>query len=266
MMDQEPSEPDAHRLGWLDAVFYDWHNEHLLRRQRRDEMFYARLLADLDRVVVLGAGTGRVSTPIAEHSRGTVVAVDRSIYRLRRAPRRGNVSYVVGDIRALPLRSAVADAAVYPYSTFQLLQSGADRATALREVNRILRPQATLLIDLSLRFEHRPPGRTRRIALTAYCRELDAVVTEVEEAEMLADHLAIRRLFYRGDDLLATVDERLFFASSLGLEDLLSESGFRIVEAIRGYSPDTAHRRIYVVRREKEATLAAGPANRGDVG
>lgn len=266
MMDQEPSEPDAHRLGWLDAVFYDWHNEHLLRRQRRDEMFYARLLADLDRVVVLGAGTGRVSTPIAEHSRGTVVAVDRSIYRLRRAPRRDNVSYVVGDIRALPLRSAVADAAIYPYSTFQMLQSGADRATALREANRILRPQATLLIDLSLRFEHRPPGRNRRIALTAYCREFDAVVTEVEEAETLADHLAISRLFYRDDELLAKVDERWFFASLFGLEDLLSESGFHIVEVIQGYSPDTTHRRIYVARRGNEARHSRPPEPGGGQG
>lgn len=237
-----------HSAEWLEAVLYDWHNEHLLHRQRQDQSFYATALADSEITMVLGAGTGRVSTPIADHSRGTVLAIDRSLSRLNRAPWRGNVVPIVADIRSLPFPDCIASAAVYPYSTFQMLESHDDRVSALAEARRTLSDDAILFIDISNRFEDRPQGQSTRIALEAPCRELGAVVTETEETESKDDHLVITRTFHQGGELLAVFAESWYFASALRLPEILPAAGFTITEIINGYSADTTHRRIYLAQ------------------
>ncbi|MFE7117752.1 hypothetical protein ACFU99_20285, partial [Streptomyces sp. NPDC057654] len=75
-----------------EALLYDWHNQHRLRRQQRDIAYWLNLTERNDRLLVLGAGTGRVAVPLAEHRDSnhdrdrSVTAVDLSQARLRRMP------------------------------------------------------------------------------------------------------------------------------------------------------------------------------------
>lgn len=234
---------------WLDAVLYDWHNQHLLRRQRKDEEFYSELLAARQAVLVLGSGTGRVSAAISRRCSGTVFAVDRSITRLARAPRFDNITAVCADFRTLPFGDHVADAALYPYSAFQLLESREDRISALNCVRRALRPNGILLIDISKNFETRSVGRKTRVVLEAACPELAATVTEVERSERTGDHLMLTRSFSRDGRHLVEFAERWYFASKLQLPEILASAGLHISTLMRGYGDDsTSHRRIYVAR------------------
>ncbi|HET8681161.1 MAG TPA: class I SAM-dependent methyltransferase [Micromonosporaceae bacterium] len=237
----------------LDAVLYDWHNDHLLRRQRADEAFYAELLADRRTTLVLGAGTGRVAAPVAHRSSGVVLAVDRSRQRLRRATARAGVLATVADLRQLPFVDRFADAAVCPYSTFQLLATEDDRRAALAGAARALVDGGVLYLDVSTSFENRPAGRRTRVVLEAECPALSAVVTEVEEAERAGDHLRLVRSFYRAGQPLAEYAERWTFAAALRLEELLPAAGFHISRTVCGYRPGVAgHRRIYVAVRTAE--------------
>jgi SAM-dependent methyltransferase len=234
---------------WLDALLYDWHNKHLLRRQRQDEAFYSELLADKEAVVVLGSGTGRVSAAISRRCSGTVFAVDRSIARLARASHQHNVVAVGADFRALPFVDHLADAALYPYSAFQLLESREDRLLALTCARRTLRADGILLVDISTNFENRSPGRQTRLVLEATCPELEATVTEVELSERMDDHLMLTHSFRRDGRQFAEFIERWFFAGALQLEELLGVAGLKVSEVLHGYGDDsTSHRRIYVAR------------------
>lgn len=232
---------------WLEALLYDWRNEHLLRRQRLDQDFYSRILADREAILVLGSGTGRIATPIGQSCSGTVLAVDRSIARLRRAPHASNVVPVGADIRRLPFSGHFSDAALYPYSTFQMLQSHDERILALTEARRALRSNSKLYIDVSTSFEENPADRHERVVLVAPCTELATTVTEVNFTETAGDHVALTRTFSRGGEPFAEFTERWFFASELRLPEILPLAGFQVDTVLHGYGDNsTEHRRIYV--------------------
>lgn len=91
-------------------------------------------------VLDLGAGTGNVARSC--EARGSdVVAVDRVVEQLAAGSSEGGrVSWVAGDLHALPLRDGVADALL---STFAVIY--ADRpALAVDELRRVARPGARL--------------------------------------------------------------------------------------------------------------------------
>ncbi len=103
------------------------------------------LLARGERVLDLGAGTGRFSRFAAE--RGPVVAVDVSLDMLSRARGKGEFALVRGDAQALP----------FPQDTFDLtlmvmvLHQLADYPQALAEVARVSRRVAIATSDMSTR-------------------------------------------------------------------------------------------------------------------
>jgi ubiquinone/menaquinone biosynthesis C-methylase UbiE len=100
----------------------------------------ARMASELPpgcrRVLDLGCGPGNSATHLRD-AVPAVLAVDYAPAMLRRARRRDpRLLLVRGDARGLPLRDASVDAVTY-HSVLYLLP---DRAAALRETARVLRP------------------------------------------------------------------------------------------------------------------------------
>jgi len=98
-----------------------------------------------DRILDLGAGTGRFSQYAAEI--GQVVAVDSSVDMLSRAREKGLFPVVRADAHALPFRDDMFDAALIVMVLHQL----ADFPRALREVRRISRRVAIATSDMRTR-------------------------------------------------------------------------------------------------------------------
>ncbi|MFE9750238.1 class I SAM-dependent methyltransferase [Saccharothrix saharensis] len=147
---------EPHTTAEWEALLYDWHNDHLLRAQRADVDYWQASTADADRLLVLGAGTGRVAAPLARHRPRLVTALDLSPARLRRVPAVPGLRPVCGDMRRLPLAGGF-DAAIVPYSAMQLLVSPRDRDQALVDAARVLTPDGFLHVDVSGNFDTRPP-------------------------------------------------------------------------------------------------------------
>ena len=90
----------------LEALLYDWHNSHSLVGQQADIGYWLDETRASDRILVLGAGTGRVAAPLAARGTAIVVALDLSLARLARIPAMPRLARVCADMTAIPLSAA----------------------------------------------------------------------------------------------------------------------------------------------------------------
>ncbi len=146
------------REGWKGwdayAPFYDWENAQTL--DRRDVRFWrGAALRAKGPVLELGCGTGRVTIPVARAG-ARIVGVDRSSEMLAHALKRSKrarlgrrISWVRGDIRFLPFRTAVRfDLVMAPYGILQSLVRESDLKATLGAVERVLAPGGIFGVDL----------------------------------------------------------------------------------------------------------------------
>lgn len=149
------------RLGtsdhYEDPELYDFE----YRDHRHDIAWYrgiARRLGDARRIVELGAGTGRISLPLAQDGH-RVIAVDRMdpmLARLRDKLAHGDpalaarVEPLHGDITALPLPDASADLVIAPFNVLMHLYGWQDLLRCFREAARVLVPGGTFAFDVLL--------------------------------------------------------------------------------------------------------------------
>lgn len=154
--------PSPAREGWHGwdeyAPFYDWENA---RTVGRSDVAFWRGVARTVRgpVLELGCGTGRLSVPLARAGI-QLVGVDRSAPMLerarrkaerassRRGRRRDGLSFVRGDIRALPFASGRFGMVLAPYGVLQSLVRARDLTAALEAVSRVLARGGVFGIDL----------------------------------------------------------------------------------------------------------------------
>jgi ubiquinone/menaquinone biosynthesis C-methylase UbiE len=132
--------------GWdAYAKFYDWENARTAGR--RDVRFWQRFVIQQGgRLLELGAGTGRVTIPLARAG-VTIVGVDRSAKmldyarrRLRRMRSAHRAALVRADIRALPHADGAFDIVIAPYGILQSLLRDRDLSATLDAVGRVLAP------------------------------------------------------------------------------------------------------------------------------
>ena len=141
--------------GWDEyAPFYDWENARTLGR--RDVPFWRTVALNCGgSVLELGAGTGRISIPMARAG-VPLVGIDRSApmlararQRVKRARLQGGVRLVRGDIRMLPFADAVKFSMVLaPYGMLQSLLRERDLQATLGSVHRVLRKGGTFGVEL----------------------------------------------------------------------------------------------------------------------
>lgn len=148
--------PDG-AAGWDEyAAFYDWENAQTVGRQ--DVAFWQSLARRTrGKILELGAGTGRLTLPLARVAGRRVVGIDRSRPMLSRAvaktKRRRTAAekprgYILGDIRDLPFDDDTFKLVIAPYGMLQSLTSERDLTRALAEAARVVAPGGIFGVDL----------------------------------------------------------------------------------------------------------------------
>jgi len=151
---KKPAVPDG-ADGWDSyAAFYDWENAQTVGRT--DVAFWQGLVRRTrGRVLELGAGTGRLTLPLARIVGRRVIGIDRStpmlaraVAKRRRVPATKRPELLRGDIRALPFPAETFQLVIAPYGMLQSLTSERDLKHVLDEAARVLKPGGVLGVDL----------------------------------------------------------------------------------------------------------------------
>ena len=105
-------------------------------------------------ILDLCCGQGRHALEIAKRGFSKVSGLDRSHYLINRArsinkQRGGNVSFKEGDARKLPFANDSFDYVIIAGNSFGYFESLNDDIKVLDEVKRVLKPEGTLLLDVT---------------------------------------------------------------------------------------------------------------------
>jgi ubiquinone/menaquinone biosynthesis C-methylase UbiE len=124
----------------------------LYRRKRDDVLAVLAGLPDGSRILDLGGGMGRIAVPLAARYRVTLCDISERMLDMaaaearRTGVREGHLTLCPLDAgEPLPFAAASFDAAI----ALDLLVHLPDPAAALRELRRVLRPEAALLVDMT---------------------------------------------------------------------------------------------------------------------
>lgn len=250
------------REHYEDAALYDYE----YRRRRADVTFYREFAAmrSAHRILELGAGSGRVTVPLARDGR-QVVAVDRSpamLARLRDRVARlppavaARIAPVAGDLRTFSVEGRFP-LVIAAFNVLEHLYTRGEVAACLERIAAHLVPGGTFVFDVQLpdlAWLLRDP--TKRWARTRFT---DPTTRRVMYYSTNHDYdpvsqIAVIRLYYEPADepeprgrpdetarrgraartRVVKLSQRKFFPAEL--EALVSHAGFRVTERFGDFS------------------------------
>lgn len=140
---------------YRDTALYDFE----YAERDNDVSWYralARIRARTLPILELGAGTGRITCPLAKDGH-TLVALDAMQSMLTALRRRakaegleGTIRTVVADMRALPLPDASVGLVISPFNALMHLYTWTDLLACFREAERVLAPGGAFAFDVEL--------------------------------------------------------------------------------------------------------------------
>ncbi len=151
-------------------------------------------LGEHPRVVDIAAGTGDVAIEIARtHPHARVIAIDPSAkmlavaaHKLARRALTERIELIEGDAQALPLRNCEVDAATIAFG----IRNVPDRALALREMARVVRPGGRIAILELAEAKRGLFGRVARFHTRYVVPRLGALLSGAREYRYLQTSVA----------------------------------------------------------------------------
>jgi SAM-dependent methyltransferase len=252
------------REHYADAALYD----HEYRRRRADVTFYRELANQrrADRILELGAGSGRVTIPLARDGH-QVVAVDQSKAMLGKLRQRvaalpsaaaDRIRVVEGDLRDFTVGGKFP-LVIAAFNVLEHLYTRSELDACLRRVAAHLAPGGAFAFDVQLPdLEWLTRDPNKRWAKTRFTDPTTgrAMFYSTNHDYDPVGQIALIRLYYepvdgKGPTKIVKLSQRKFFPAEL--EALVAHAGFRVTERYGDFSrrplDGTAESQVLVCER-----------------
>ena len=235
------------REHYSDAALYDYE----YRRRRADVTFYRELAKrrDAASILELGAGSGRVTIPLARDGRD-IVAIDQSAAMLAKlrariaalpAASRERVRVVAGDLRDFDAHGKFP-LVIAAFNTLEHLYTRGEVDACLRRVARHLAPGGAFAFDVQLPdlgwLIRDPVKRWARTKFTDPTTGRATYYSTNHDYDPISQ-IALIRLYYepvdgKGPTRVVKLSQRKFFPAEL--EALIAHAGMRVVARYGDFS------------------------------
>lgn len=226
------------REHYADAALYDYE----YRRRRADVTFYRELAKrrDADRILELGAGSGRLTIPLARDGR-TVIAVDQAPSMLAALRARaaklppGRVTTVPGDLRTFSVAGRFP-LIVAAFNVLEHLYTRGELDACLRRVRARLGPGGVFAFDVQMPdlawLLRDPVKRWARTRFTDPSTGRTLYYSTNHDYDPVSQ-IALIRLYYepvdgRGPTRIVKLSQRKYFPAEL--EALVAHAGLQVTD------------------------------------
>ena len=181
--------PDRYGESFAD-VYDDWYDD---VSDAVATSTFVSAFGERQRIIELGVGTGRLSTPLAEAGH-QVVGIDASMAMLAKFRSPEPAWPVAADMRDLPVASGASDTVLVATNTlFNLHEPGA-QARCLREARRVLRLGGRLIVEAMVPGDP-DPALDRLVTTKAIDVDvaiLTATIRNHDAQEIVGQHIELR--------------------------------------------------------------------------
>lgn len=226
---------------WYHVVYEDWERSISRQAEALSTLIADEWGAGVRRILDAAAGIGTQAVGLAAHGY-EVVGSDLSLAAVRRAvveSRRRNLTipFVVADMRALPLRDGVVDAAIACDNALPHLLSEDAIRVALSEMKRCIRPGGGCVISMR---DYGDPPRAGTVEFQDYGErrwgDRGGSLRQVRRWRGALYDMAFELIATDGSgDVLASTPQTTYFAvRPASVADLATEVGFASVRRLDG--------------------------------
>lgn len=227
-----------------EPVLYDIFNANCVD----DIEMYKKMCTNVDQVLELGVGTGRLAIPLVQ-SGVRVVGIDNSPQMLAvleskiKSQKLNDLSYYEQDMRSLSLKSKF-NLILCPFCAFNFLLSAADQEKALFSISELLTKESRIVFDVltvntfSDSFQDGSLKHFDSYALPSEEATIEIYTSsKFNQCNQIFSQERIFRKYTRGiliDERHIAMQNRLFFLGEFQL--LLDKCGFKIINIYGDYN------------------------------
>ncbi len=225
---------------------YDWECSFLYPHLLKDVNFWINTLKnETHPILEAGAGTGRISIPLAEQGH-SITALDISIEMLELLMTKTdnkNVEIQQADLCRFDLNRRFGSV-IFPYTIFQLLPDSDSRISCLNTLNNNLVPEGKLFFDLDLTILANKNSEDFEHQYTEQYDNNGAVVslyskTEIDFSDMSCTWNDVYRIFHNGKKEILRNKTTLYALSLDYMDMLFKKCGFVIYDIKGGYNQES---------------------------
>lgn len=233
-------------------IMYDFYNENVLKGQNDDIDYYIKQIKKYKakKVLIVGAGTGRVAIPLAEYA--NVTALDFDKRRLERLKKKTNKHIDILNYNFLKYDKTLNyDLVIFPYSTLQYNSSKKKIDKYLYKLYSLSMPHTISLLDISESFNYKPSAKNR-VLFKKYCEEVKDYVIVNYSSIRKKDYMKFIVIYNIVNKNIRVIEkEKYCYYDKKAIENCIQKNNLKVLKTDSGYGkPGFEHKHIYHLQRK----------------
>lgn len=237
----------------LLAIMYDFYNQHTLRDQNRDIDYYIKQIKkySAEKVLVVGAGTGRVAIPLSDYVNITALDFDKERLELLKS-KNVNINAICCDFINFN-SSEKYDLVIIPYSTIQFCGDITKINEIFNNLNQIMTEQTICIFDVSESFNEKVE-KTKEFLFKGFCDEIKEQVEVYYSSKKNKDFIEFFIEYRLVDKNYSVIEnEKYCYYDQEMFLNLLNKNNLLLLKIDNGYGDNILqHKHLYHCRRKNE--------------